>query len=233
MSETSTLPAPPPKAAAQGAGGPQPSLHAPPPPQPNNGPHPLHWTVATYVHAIEAGAFPPTLRAELLRGQIIERMSIGIRHAYTLDLLIDLAYQCAHDTYIVRSQGPAVLGEDSRVEPDLMLLEPPRTRYATVDPVASDILLLCEVADSSLHFDRTDKLSLYAEAGVREYWILNVRTAELERYTDPRPDGSYAAKAVFAKAQTLQHERLGDVELEGLFSMEPTSGEAPEPSREA
>lgn len=205
-----------------------PATAAAPSPSPPAHPRPMRWTVDTYVAAIEAGAFPPTLRAELIRGQIIERMPIGDPHAYTVRQLNKLFLRAVGDDWVVGIQDPVQLSDESRPEPDAWIASGPDSKYASRAPAAAELLLLCEVADSSLRFDRTEKLSLYAEADVSEYWILDVRARELERHTDPRPDGTYATKRVFAKAETLQHERLGDVALEGLFSPEPVGDEAPE-----
>ncbi len=107
-------------------------------------------------------------------------------------------------------QNPIAVLE-SRPESDVLLLVPREDFYDTLVPRATDVLLLIEVADSSLENDRTEKLSLYAEAGVREYWFANLNDECVEAYRSPQPDGTYADTRVLKLG-----ERLDIVKLPGV-----------------
>ena len=87
---------------------------------------------------------------------------------------------------MVAVQSPLRLSEDSEPEPDLMVLKPPLERYQDRLPTPEDVLLLVEVADTSLEFDREVKLPLYAEAGIPEVWLVNPKENLLEAHRDPR-----------------------------------------------
>ena len=174
-------------------------------------------TVDRYEEAIAAGIYPPQLNAELIGGFIIEKMPIGNPHAYATRGLRDLLYSAAASHYVIGSQEPVVLSDTSRPEPDAWLATPPKSRYAKRAPRPGDLTLVCEVSDSSLAFDRGDKLSMYAVAGVPEYWIVNLADRRVEVHVDPLPDGTYAAKRVFREGETLPHGTLGELDFGALF----------------
>jgi len=180
-------------------------------------PQRLKWTVKAYCDAIEKGVFAPTLRAELVNGEIIEKQPIGDLHAYILDCLHALLSATLSGEFVLRKQGSVAISDVSRPEPDLVVLKGPRSRYAVGTPTQTDVVILCEVADASLAYDRTPKLALYANAGIIEYWLINAKASELERYTSPREDGTYASKAVLSRSESLEHEVLGRLELDLLF----------------
>ena len=106
-----------------------------------------------------------------------------------------------------------VVLDNSRPEPDLALLLPREDFYSGSAPCAADILLLIEVADSSLTVDRTSKFSLYAESGVREYWIVNLIDRCVEVYRDSQQDGTYSDTRVLHSGETLSILALPGVTL--------------------
>ena len=120
------------------------------------------------------------------------------------------------------------LGPDSRPQPDLYVAHGPEETYVTRLPNASEVLLIVEVADSSIDGDREVKRPLYAAAGVPEYWIVNVEAACLERYSQPSADGAYGVTEVLAQADTLRHPLLGAVPVAALLAEE-TPPATPEP----
>lgn len=143
------------------------------------------WTVSEYNRMIDSGILTERDKLELLDGELIEKMTIGSKHAACVRQLIALFTRAALPV-IVDAQNPVQLGERSEPEPDVMLLKPRTDYYAARKPVAADVLLLIEVADTSLAFDRSVKLPLYAEAGIEEVWILNLHDDVLEVYTAPQ-----------------------------------------------
>ena len=166
------------------------------------------FSLADYEQMIEFGILDENDRCELIRGEIVEKMTIGDPHASCVDRLNRLFVRLFdEETAVVRIQNPVVV-LDSRPEPDVVLAAPRNDDYATSAPQAVDILLLIEVADSSIEYDRTEKLSLYAEASVREYWIVNVNQQCVEVYRDPQPNGTYAHAQVLNLGQTLSIAEL-------------------------
>ncbi len=149
-------------------------------------------TVDDYGRMGEAGVFAPDARVELIDGEVIDMAPIGTRHAAAVTRLDRLLQRAVGDQAIVRSQNPLRLGDRSEPEPDLLLLVPRTDFYASGHPVAGDVLLLIEVADSSVRYDREIKLPLYARHGIAEVWLVDLEAGMLrffrgpqgERYTD-------------------------------------------------
>jgi Uma2 family endonuclease len=94
------------------------------------------------------------------------------------------------DRVLISVQSPVRLLPDSEPQPDLVLLKPPLETYRNRLPQAEDILLLIEVADSSLEYDRNEKLPIYARAEIPEVWIVNLKDKQLEVYSEPK-NGRY------------------------------------------
>ena len=130
------------------------------------------FTADEFERMVAAGIFREDERLELIGGEIVEMAPIGHRHAACDSNLHERFVRGLGDRAFVWGQGPARLAIDSVPEPDLALLR--RRSYQTGAPRPEDVLLVVEVAESSLRYDRTTKLRLYASAGVPEYWIVSV-----------------------------------------------------------
>lgn len=146
-------------------------------------------TVTEYVRMGEAHVFAHDARLELMEGEIVEMAPIGSAHAavvYRLDTLLRKVAPSA----MVFVQSPLVLGERSAPQPDVMLLRPRADEYYNSLPVASDALLVVEVADTTLEYDLKIKRPLYARAGVAELWIVDVGRRELHVFREPEWDYS-------------------------------------------
>lgn len=111
---------------------------------------------------------------------------------------------------IVSSQDPVRL-PDSEPDPDISLLRPHADFYASVHPQPADIPLIVEVADTSLDYDRDVKRPMYAEAGIVEYWIVNLIHDSLEAYRGPRPDGTYQEERVLRRGESTDIAALPGV----------------------
>lgn len=146
-------------------------------------------TVEAYHRMREVGILTANDRVELLRGQIIPMSPKGSKHSNAVNRLAKAFTLGLDGMAEVHNQNPIHLLDDSEPEPDLALLIPPLSRYDHRLPVPEDILLVVEVADSSLRQDRYDKAPLYAEAGIPEYWIVNLADREVEVYQQPRQGG--------------------------------------------
>lgn len=129
-------------------------------------------------------------RVELIHGEIVEKMPIGNAHAACVKRLNQLLIRAVDDQAIVSVQDPIRLN-DSRPEPDVALLQPRDDFYAHETPTAHDVLLLIEVADTSLEFDSTIKRELYGQSGIREYWVVDVIAKTVMVFRNPDGSGHY------------------------------------------
>jgi len=166
-----------------------------------------HFTLEQYELMAEAGVFDGKhrQRVELIRGEIRQMTPIGIRHGAVVDRLnrlsIDLLPQ---GSAVVRIQGMLTLPAlESAPEPDVLWLAP--KDYFRGHPEPEDVLLLIEVAESSLSQDLGDKARLYAEAGIADYWVVNLSSDSVEVFRDPQAGG-------YRSRQTRQ----GDEEIRPL-----------------
>jgi Uma2 family endonuclease len=146
-------------------------------------------TVADYHRLGTAGILGEDDRVELLEGQLVDMSPIGPRHALAIDALTELLVMAAAGQATVRVQNPIVLNDRSEPQPDFTLVRRPWAGYPDAHPGPSDVLLLIEVADSSLDFDLGPKLELYARAGIREVWIVDLTTDGVLAHRDP--DGGH------------------------------------------
>ena len=150
----------------------------------------------------EANIFPPESHLELINGEIIEMAPIGPHHASHLKRLINVFSALTQDSALIAAKDPLQLGDISEPEPDFMLLRPRSDFYYENHPVASDVILLIEIAESSLRFDQNQKLRLYALHNISEYWLLNVNDTCLEVYRQPY-DGLYAEKTTLRAGDNI------------------------------
>lgn len=153
------------------------------------------FSLAEYDRIVESGAFDRR-RLELIRGEIREMTPIGPMHEEVVDLLMRWSTRVVSEKQVrIRVQHSIGLAElDCAPEPDIAWVSP--RRYATGRPQAGDVFLIIEVADSSLPYDRGDKAAMYAQAGIADYWIVNLRDQVLEIHRDPQP-GGYRSVTVF------------------------------------
>ena len=166
------------------------------------------FTVDDYEQMIERGILDENDQVELIRGEIIEKMPIGPSHCACVKRLNTLLNSVADGRWIVGVQDPVRLG-DSEPEPDISLVRPRIDFYEDANPGAADVLVLIEVADTTLDFDRDVKLPLYAEAGIAEYWIVNLIDSCVEVHRGPSADGTYADSQTMAKGGTVSFQGLG------------------------
>jgi Uma2 family endonuclease len=145
-------------------------------------------TVADYYRMGEAGILAPEARVELIDGEIIDMAPIGSAHVSSVLQLDHLLKDAVKGKALVLVQAPIVLGDYSAPQPDLALLRPRTVYYRSSLAGPGDVLLIVEVALSSLRFDRDDKIPLYAHHGIPEVWLVDVDAKRLIRYGNPQQD---------------------------------------------
>jgi Uma2 family endonuclease len=163
------------------------------------------FTAEEYHRMAETGLLKPDARVELLDGEIIDMSPIGPPHGGVSKRLNHLFTESAKGRWIVSVQDPVRLDDYSEPQPDLMLLRLTPDFYSSRHPGPKDVLLLIEVADTSLDVDREKKLPAYARAGISEVWIVNVPDKAIEVYRGPSMGGYQSISTVRAgeKASSL------------------------------
>ncbi|MBI3799790.1 MAG: Uma2 family endonuclease, partial [Deltaproteobacteria bacterium] len=148
-------------------------------------PHPRLWTREEYYKMAEAGVFRPGERVELIGGRIVTMSPQNSPHFTAICLAEDALRAIFGTGYVVRVQGPLDLNPSSQPEPDIAIVRGSVRDHAHAHPTTA--LLVVEVSESSLAFDRGEKASLYASADIPECWIVNLPDHRLEVYRDPVP----------------------------------------------
>lgn len=143
------------------------------------------FTVDEYLRMVEAGILKTDERIELLDGEILKVSPPGPDHNAPTGILIRLLVLGVGSRAVVLPGPTLRLSKRSAPEPDFVLLRPDPRNYRDRYPEPGDVLLLIEISDSSLRRDRELKLPLYADAGIQEYWIVDVQDEVVEVYTNP------------------------------------------------
>lgn len=169
-------------------------------------------TVKEYDSMIENGVFDENDQIELLNGAIIEKMPKGTKHATLNDIIATRLIQQLGTRVVVRNQNPIWLDEFSEPEPDIVLAEMPFDKYFNGHPIPSEILLILEISDTSIGYDRNTKGAAYARAGIKQYLLLNIQDKTIEDYREPNIDG-YQSKQTYHAGQTFNLVAFSDVLL--------------------
>jgi Uma2 family endonuclease len=170
------------------------------------------FTRKEYYRMAEVGILSRRDRVELIKGEIIEMSPIGCRHGAFVDNLARLLIRRLPDEAIVRVQGTLALSDDTEPQPDLTVLRRRGIPYKEREAWAEDALLVIEVAETSLAYDRSTKMRLYAEAGIPEYWVVDCAAETVEVHRAPSPEGYRDVSLVTGEA-TLRLQAFPDVEL--------------------
>jgi Uma2 family endonuclease len=151
------------------------------------GPRPRSWTKLEYYRLAELGFFQGQ-RVELLEGKIVVLSPQNAAHWAAVDRVTEVLRRVFGAGYHVRMQGPLDIGQTSEPEPDICVVLGSRADYQQNHPNRAELVV--EVSDARLSYDRRRKGSLYARAGIEDYWIVNLVNRQIEVYrmpiTDPR-----------------------------------------------
>ncbi|MBP1467038.1 Uma2 family endonuclease [Candidatus Chloroploca sp. M-50] len=165
------------------------------------------FTVQEYHRMRNAGIFAEDDRVELLDGEVVLMSPIGPLHAAIVRRLNAILSQAVGHQFLLSVQDPIQLSDLSEPQPDLALLQYRADYYGSSHPQPAEIELLIEVSDTSLDYDREQKLPRYAESGIREVWLVDLSHQQIEQYIDPA-NGSYRTKQTWIHGQTLTSPHL-------------------------
>ncbi len=177
-------------------------------------------SAADYHQMIEAGILDERTHVELIEGEMVVMSPIGAKHSGLVNQLATIFYEQLRGRALLSVQNAVRLDDYTEPQPDLALLKPRSDYYKRSLPTPGDIHLLVEVADSSLEYDQDVKMSLYAHAGVREVWIVNLVDIWVEVYRDPSPVG-YTTLLRMLPGRTFAPEALPDlmISVDELFTV--------------
>jgi Uma2 family endonuclease len=170
------------------------------------------FTVSDYHRMGKAGILAPDERVELIEGEIVALSPIGRSHASVVlrhNVLLSRALQ---DRALVSVQNPLGLSDVSEPVPDILVLRPRDDFYLARHPSAADVLLLVEISDTTLAYDRGRKLPVYAREGVPEVWIADLRRHLYYVYRDSGPEG-YRFTATYRRGDEVAALAFPDVEF--------------------
>lgn len=176
------------------------------------------FTLDEYHRLTELGFFDEGDRIELIRGDIVEMAAKRTPHSVCNSLFLKELYILVGDRAIVRGQEPIIIPPNSEPEPDVVIARQKNDNYLSNNPYPQDILLVIEIADSTLKCDRQVKLSLYAEARINDYWIVNLVNNHLEAYSNSYQElngqFNYRSKQIYLPNEIVTLPGLSDLILD-------------------
>jgi Uma2 family endonuclease len=181
------------------------------------------FTTDEYHRLIELGFLTEEDRIELIRGELIYMTPKGTPHTVCGSILCRQLDRLLGDRAVIRGQDPITLPNHSEPEPDVAIAIGRDEDYLAHHPYPADLLLVAEISDSTLTYDQTIKLELYAEAGITHYWIINLEAQQLEHYSQPYQNAqeqfSYLSKQIFLPDQSISIPGFEDIllDLKRLF----------------
>jgi Uma2 family endonuclease len=165
-----------------------------------------------YYQMMESGIIREGERVELILGQIFTMAAKGTRHTLCTRKLFKQLLSLIDNRADVQSQDPITLPNNSEPEPDIVIARLRSDDYVNSHPSPADIILVIEVADSSIKFDRDTKAPLYAAAGISEYWIVNLIDDRLEIYRQPS-DSIYTSIQIVTPPQSISLPEFTEISL--------------------
>ena len=161
-----------------------------------------YFSVDDYYRMAEAGVFPIGARIELIEGEVIEMSPIGNRHAGEVIRLTTLLNRKVGTSAFVSVQNPVRLNDFSEPQPDIALLKPRADYHSNSHPTPADVLLIVEVSDTTVAYDRSVKLPLSARAGIPETWLMVLPKDLIEVHSQP-VNGKYQKVQRLKRGKTL------------------------------
>jgi Uma2 family endonuclease len=172
----------------------------------------VRFSVADFYRMGEVGLIAPGERIELIDGELVKMPPIGPGHAGCVDEFADLLRVRLPASVIVRTQNPIRLHDQAEPEPDIAVVVRRPGYYRAGHPTPSDVLLVIEVADSTLAYDLGIKAPLYAAAGIAEYWIVNLTGQQVIVFREPK-DGQYQSEQALTAGDAVRPLAFPEVSI--------------------
>ncbi|MEM6769407.1 MAG: Uma2 family endonuclease [Bacteroidota bacterium] len=176
----------------------------------------IDWTVDQYHNMVSAGILAENAPVELLYGKVIPKSPVGRFHAACVSNILEFFILNFGKAYTWRTQDPVAMLDHSEPEPDFVVAIRKEDNYASGHPTGPEVELLIEVSDTTLEKDRNHKKPIYALAGVKEYWIVNLVDRQLEVYTDLE-EGQYQSNETHLEGEQVNHAVFGMIEVSELL----------------
>lgn len=172
-----------------------------------------HFTVDEYHRMGQAGVFSEDDRVELVEGEILMMSPIGSYHAASVKQVSSEFHNILGGRAIVSVQDPIALNDLSEPQPDIALIRPRADFYRHALPTASDVLLIIEVADTSVDYDRDIKLPAYARSGIPEVWLADIPAETVTAHTEPA-NGVYRTVRTYRRGDSITPLHFPDLSIE-------------------
>ena len=166
------------------------------------------FSVDDYYKMLDDGIIQHSERIELINGELLKMSPIRSAHSGMVNILAEELMANINGRYNVAVQNPVRINNVSEPEPDISVLKYRKDRYSKRHPRPSDVILLIEVADTSLHIDREVKKALYAETSIQEYWIINLQDEQIEVFKNPI-NGVYQENTLIKKGEMANCTAIG------------------------
>ena len=169
-------------------------------------------SVDMYHLMAERGVFAPDDRVELIEGELFEMSPIGNLHARCVKFLNDYLITLLTGRYVVGVQDPIVLNDKSEPQPDLSILDYRADFYKDETPRAKNVVLVIEVAETSVTFDKNVKFRRYAAAGISEAWLIDLTGESVEVHSQPKDNG-YGTIKIYQRGENAVSEAIPSINL--------------------
>ncbi|HXG86152.1 MAG TPA: Uma2 family endonuclease [Pyrinomonadaceae bacterium] len=170
------------------------------------------FTIDEYHNFIETGVFKPEERIELWEGEFVEMSPIGMRHVSCLNYLIEFLRDALGKTVIISPQNPIVLNDFSEPQSDIAILKRREDFYRNENATAADVLIVMEIADTTLKYDRDTKFPRYAASGIEEAWLIDLENDRVEIHGDPTEFG-YSLVKILHRGQSAESTVLPEIKI--------------------
>jgi Uma2 family endonuclease len=169
-------------------------------------------SVEMYHLMAEKGVFHPEDRVELIGGELFDMSPIGNLHARCVKFLLDYLSNLVRGKFVLGVQDPIILDDNSEPQPDLSIINFRSDFYKDKAPHARDVVLLIEVAETSIGFDRSIKFRRYASAGIPEAWLIDLANDCVEVHFKPKED-SYSLVKIYQRCENAVSETIPSIDL--------------------
>jgi Uma2 family endonuclease len=170
------------------------------------------FTVDDYYRMGETGILKDTDRVELIEGEIVEMSPIGDRHAMAVNRATMIFARGLGDKVVVGVQNAAHMDRYNEPQPDIVLIRPREGFYGTGHPNPEDVVLMIEVSETSLRFDRIVKLPIYARNGIQEFWIVDLKNDVIHVHRDPKGN-AYASIETRGRGEMVSPQQFPEFEI--------------------